>query len=443
MALTPEQAGKQAYNATINQGIEKVAVLLKEQLPNLTTLTGKSEFTIPENSPEGDKEYMRMAKELIQHRQITSNGQTITIAELDKKEEIKDVAGKFGAGSLEELVPTEEQLRKMGVAVGKGVQEETGSVGFLGGATVMNALMGLLQWIFSGFEGGFQGLKDTIAGITAENMQGNVERNLNELAGQRPDMRLMLTPENIRAAGNAVNQTVTDTAAGKDTTAEAGSALRAAKPVELDTVGVRQEIKDAVMNLGKEPEVGATTSALSDAVYSQLKSAVDKKVEDAGLLGRVGRFFGAGPSDGELRHSADVIADTAADSVSTTVTNPDFRTKDGKTLAELKDNKELARAVAEQVGADIRANEDKFGLPKGTKISDEQLKQMTDQITEKLGALGDEKLDQMRSVSARASKEALDKATASYDAGHNPDMPSYNPGANTGYGRTNTDQRTV
>ena len=58
------------------------------------------------------------------------------------------------------------------------VKDNTGDIGFLKGSTIFNAIMGLIQWIFSGFEGGFDGLQKTIANRAVGNATTDFRANM-------------------------------------------------------------------------------------------------------------------------------------------------------------------------------------------------------------------------------------------------------------------------
>src|SRR5690606_5960225 len=107
-------------------------------------------------------------------RKITFNTKggftrTITLDELDEKDTRMNLGlkTKLGVPHLDNAVPTVEQLETTASTIGKSVESQTGSIGFLGGATVMNAIKGFFAWLKNGFAGGFDGLKHSIAMVTA------------------------------------------------------------------------------------------------------------------------------------------------------------------------------------------------------------------------------------------------------------------------------------
>lgn len=76
-----------------------------------------------------------------------------------------------------------EKLEKVGAirnAAAKAAYDNTGDFEFLGGSTVMNALAGLIKWIFSGFDGGFDGLQKIIAEGAAANATASFSENLKQ-----------------------------------------------------------------------------------------------------------------------------------------------------------------------------------------------------------------------------------------------------------------------
>ncbi len=207
MQSTKGSADK-AYTETKKQVTEQVAIALKKG-GALKELAAFARVSI--NLPENDDEYRRIAEELITKRQFTiknTKGETevITIAALDERfkalpkqmeelgksnesvdkvvlaamqDEYKAVKSALGdAKSFDDFIPSEEKRDKIANAVKKSVDSNTGN---WFGTSFINLLMGLLQWVFSGFDGGFDGLKKSIANVTADGIANDSAKALTSL----------------------------------------------------------------------------------------------------------------------------------------------------------------------------------------------------------------------------------------------------------------------
>src|SRR5262249_16709691 len=113
------------------------------------------------------------------------------------------------------------------------------SIGFLGGATIINALMGLFSWIMSGFKGGFGGLKENIAQVTADKMQNSVAARLEKLRETDAGMRHILTDETIASAASQTRDKALESAGLAQPSAPALS-LKDVTPDKLTDVQLRK-----------------------------------------------------------------------------------------------------------------------------------------------------------------------------------------------------------
>ncbi len=193
-------AAQEAYAKTEAAIIEQVAIGLKTN-GNIVTMAGIAGVGI--EPPQSNDEYRRIAKELIENRQFSikdkdGNPAIVKIDDMDKyllkmaeksQERYDEEIKKLGAKSFNEKIPDASRRSKIAQAVSDSVEENTGSLPFLGGASFMNSLMGLFQWIMSGFEGGFDGLKSNIANITADSTSKSVEGKLRALGESQENIQ--------------------------------------------------------------------------------------------------------------------------------------------------------------------------------------------------------------------------------------------------------------
>jgi hypothetical protein len=153
-------------------------------------------------SPDDTAEHARIANDLIEKRKFTTkDGLVVSIEMLDKRLD-KDPALKaglekeFGKGAtLESAIPTAEKRDAINEAIKYGEKQNTGIFG--GG--LLNALMGLLSWAMSGFEGGFAGINDHIATTTANSMAGDVAKHLTN-SGKLNKEEIARITDNVRTA---------------------------------------------------------------------------------------------------------------------------------------------------------------------------------------------------------------------------------------------------
>ncbi|MGE3713212.1 MAG: hypothetical protein AB7F82_01615 [Alphaproteobacteria bacterium] len=391
MAPSPEQVKQKAFDSAMNAGTEDVAIFLKQQYRNLSLLY--TDLAVPEDSEKGDNEYRRMAGELIKKRGFTAatkdgGTRTITLDELDERDNKENLGlkramrEKFGEVShIGEAVPTESQMQATAKAVADGVKENTGNIGFLGGATLGAAIKGFFSWMMSGFKGGFDGLKKTIANITAENMRDSVKKNLNDLRQNRSDMYHMLDNERIEGIGSAVHSSVLKEAGFEPpadaSVAEEDKKTQNLRDVEFTTVDqnnltdAREKIREKILY----PDGGAP---LKDRIANEMNANVDN---DAGWRWGA-EAVGWAPEREEVERTAGTIANTIATRISVITTNPAYRTKDGQALGDLS-QQEFTAAVAQDVTDTLHNNshllgmhsavKEKFDLPEARKETYERL----------------------------------------------------------------------
>lgn len=395
--MTPEEAKKEAYDSAIESGEGKVASLLKERWDGLSALY--HEEHIKKQSDLTDDDFNRMARELIDTRRITAptadgNNHIITLKELDQKDTDQlDSALKkhLGVSNLEDAVPTRNQLSVTAGAVADGVEENTGSIGFLGGATIMNAIAGLMRWIGSGFSGGFQGLTEAIAQVSAENMETSVSNKLHKLRENRQDMGNFLTDDMIADAGHRAHN-ATLKSAGLDVADDApGEGASSKRPFELGERGL-ETVKGTVKERILHPDDGS--APLAEEIAEKLAKGTEDNNNSRSWMNPLG-WVGAGvQSKEDAMPTGTKIADVIAESVASTVSNPNYRTADGKKLSELDDHA-FGAAISEEAGKALKQNEASLGLPVGLNETDPKTQKtyldgFKGQIAERLSERHDE-----------------------------------------------------
>lgn len=381
MAPTPEQAKAKAAEAVTSAAEEKVAIFLKERLGNLAIIPEYNDIAIPEDNGQGNAEYRRMAGELITDREFTVNKKSggtvnVSLAALDKYD--KENGGKLldalGIQSTEELVPTREQLDSISDAVGEGVKE---NVGPIKGASIGAAFKGFMNWLGGLFNGtssfSWKSIEQAIANVVAGDMSESVKGKLNKLRENDPEMSRFLGDDDITNIGSTVRNRVLQEAgievpaSGNAEPAEA-TTLENARPksLDIDRMTIRKKVYDGMMN-PENNDRGPVEAALADGMVKNKEETAHFLGINwgtfAGITGFVGITNTTGPvTEYRLRESAHKMSPHIATAVADTVSNPNYRTADGRKLTELS-KEEFATALSDEVGKSLMKNEKHFDLP--------------------------------------------------------------------------------
>lgn len=181
----------------------------------------KGETDPAKRQEKENAEWMRLAKEVIGEenddpakRGVSVGGVRVTLAELDEvmADDLQEMLQVDGLGKL---VPTRKQINMIADTMAASAKRSTGTgIDFLddwfGGASFGDILMGLFNWIFSGFEGGFDGLKTGIANNTGARMGTAVQEDLTKLAdklkGTPDDISAFMDPAAIKSVGTEVSK---------------------------------------------------------------------------------------------------------------------------------------------------------------------------------------------------------------------------------------------
>ncbi len=226
--------------------------------------------------PNDTAEHNRIAKELIENRQLTrKDGIVLKISTLDKM--ISDeptykatLEEQFGKGAtLESVIPTAPKRDAINTAINNAEKENSGmfGVGFI------NAFMGLLSWVFGGFSGGMAGLTESVATTAASSMAKDTEKHL---AASK-----VLSPEEIARVKETVHTTALEragiTVVKKDTGAatEQTAAATTNQPPQQETT----ETKDKKTETSLAAGAGASTGNVQkpDEKQSDKKTEKDDK----------------------------------------------------------------------------------------------------------------------------------------------------------------------
>lgn len=373
--MTPEEAKTKARDSAIAAGEEQVATFLKSQFQNLGMLYKELDVpdltkATPEELKKIDDDFRRMARELIDEKKRaftakTKDGGTITISlddlnEKDSKEQL-GLKESLRVDNLQQAVPTRTQLEATANAVGDGVAENTGTIGFLGGATVMNTLSGFFQWLVGLFTGetsfSMDSLKKTIAGVTATRMEESVANNLAELRQKDAGMGAFLSDDAIASAARNVGDTVREQT-GITTPGESKPGGLAATSYATVGDNERRKISLGIEKAIKNPD---GKPPLAEFIAEKWAGAT-KANQDSRWVINPFKWFSVGVVTKEEamplgKKAADIIAKTVADKV----TDPNYRTADGKKLATLNKD-EMANALTNEIGTAILEKEKELGL---------------------------------------------------------------------------------
>lgn len=146
---------------------EQVAAGLKKNYQRLYDfsqgINNKFGLIPPSNSVAFDQFIMGLSDEVIEGRS-------------DRSQHLRGLIQNLEPSIYQQL----ESINAIKESATEAVEANTGSFSFLGGSTIMNALAGLFKWVFSGFSGGFAGLKDIIAEGAVTNTISSFKNNLTE-----------------------------------------------------------------------------------------------------------------------------------------------------------------------------------------------------------------------------------------------------------------------
>lgn len=146
---------------------EQVAAGLKKNYQRLYDLSqgedNKFGLIPPSNGVAFDQFIMGLSDEVIEGRS-------------DRSQHLRGLIQKLEPSEYQKL----ESISTIKESATEAVEANTGYFSFLGGSTIMNALAGLFKWVFSGFSGGFAGLKNIIAEGAVTNTITSFKNNLAE-----------------------------------------------------------------------------------------------------------------------------------------------------------------------------------------------------------------------------------------------------------------------
>lgn len=215
---TPKEVYDSTYNSTMEKGYEIAGREAAVYLPLIKGLDGRfNEAKIPSTS----EEFIKFGEALVKSKMVKLGDIEMPISELQDK-----LAKKFpdnkNIPNVAEKVPSEESLKNVAKATAEGVSENVGEIGFLQGATVTNALKGLLNWIMnfiSGLFGGESkdwGLTDFIKDASAHSMSNSVSDKLYMLRENDPYIQTVLSEKMVSDISESTYVSASQTLGVKD-----------------------------------------------------------------------------------------------------------------------------------------------------------------------------------------------------------------------------------
>lgn len=257
-----------------------------------------------------------------------------------------------GIGRVDELIPTTAALDEITNATARGVEKETGF-----GNKIMTFLKGLGKWIMSMFSGEKLSFSQAMAEAAAPGVRDSVRGELQAISRDpnNPASRLL----NLQNADGTTPIDAIGRVAFEQTYTQLGATpppppSNQLPPPPLDQVRPSQSgvdlgamstnIRGAILN----PPGGAP---LGNMIYDQLATIRETKRAEltSGRMGNYNPLLLALPSDETLRTTSNNMANTIATTVSARLTDPNFRTQDGKRLSELS-KEQFSQVMANEVG---------------------------------------------------------------------------------------------
>ncbi len=417
MPLPPEQAFEQASAKAANAADFQAAALLKEYFPALTFIAPQlhvpaiteqlqAELKKPEAQQDKEKiaaleqkeveEYTSMARGLMQSgaiiQTIGGNVATVTVEEIDQKIEADEALkrkfqpfkDRFQVSSFEEGVNKLTALKaEVAESVGQAAQKNTGRVGLLRGATILNAIVGFFKWIVNLFTGGGMSLTQSIATVSANNAQSSVQNKLENLRAQRPDLAPLLQDRQIADIAGATRDGILAEVGFPNPNAPVPQRFRDIKPMTIEMAELREAVYQGVLNPGGQSLEDRIVKQYSDGVNGAKRAAGagwnpsipwvgSVHVPGTGAIGSTIAYFKA-PGEENIRQTSHAMADVIASAVADTVSNPDYvDPTTGKKLSDPSlDKQARITIIADAVGAALVEQEGKtFSLPAHNGLKD-------------------------------------------------------------------------
>lgn len=371
------QAALDARNAAMNGAVGEYADALysfRKLLPSL--YSDKPGFEMPElvldnpaDPANSNSNYKRMAKALLDDGKVNiqgKDGQTIQVSLDDGDPDSLDARDTRQGGIFKNslgvrnlnAIGSGKRASGFADAVQDAVEKNSSDIGFLKGASIMNALSGLIQWVLGGFKGGMTGLMQTIATVTAENIRTDLTENLKGKG---------YTHDEVKKAGDAAYYATLDKAGFADP--KAPKKITDPRNITAITMNdakvqeMRNTVYDTVLNQRDEKDQKNLTEKIADKFVSNKRS------------GFLSNNFGwvRGVTEAKLTNSAGKVASNIAANIADFTTNPDSSQRLVKMPRE-----QYAAAVADNAVEGLRRDQASFGLPDA--LTDAQLNQFREEI---------------------------------------------------------------
>ncbi len=454
--ISSEEAGSRAESAVKTAMLTEEAKFMKKHWKQVAQAYPNLEIP-PDNE---EKYFLDLAVAASAHPKgsivaKTKDGgkQVIDLDELDAKlsQHMPGFKARLGGGSLRDQSMSFSEIDETSKAVGDAVRGNTGNIGFLKGASIMNAFSGFMQWlgaIISNFISGGKekvpSLQDTITRVTADNTRQDITSNLTELSQKSPKMARLLTPERIaEIAGKAHNTILNTRGLGKPETPEVSLRdIRPESPIELKVEDLRAKVREGV----NETEI---QKLLEAKMTPMLKDALDKAplFSMATVAKAIKSDEAVNKEIADTSHTvAAKLAPVIKNALVSTTTDAYIKDAKGRALATLPKD-EYAALVSDIVSTRAWQVAESHFADKLDKLSDEQKTAMRAGLKQEIQTKVSEKYGDLVIASNAALKQsmpALPEGTIIGQVSGATNVERLPPGpAPTGNANVNTSGRTT
>lgn len=205
---TPQENNATAQTAAKEAIVQRVGANLKNRWK---TIAGQMGLAVPTTGEDGNDPFEKYARDLVEFGTFTAK--TKSMLPQDTPVGVEQIKNAFkthplSASITQELdaIPDKSGADAIAGAIGSAAEENTGTIGFLGGATFSAAIRGFLQWIMELISWMFNGekgsqaptLTGTIASIAANDVAESTGAKLEKLRNDKPELSSSLTDERIK-----------------------------------------------------------------------------------------------------------------------------------------------------------------------------------------------------------------------------------------------------
>lgn len=210
--------------------------------------------------PRRDME--KMARTLLTEKKLEVNGREVVNLDENSpngisKEDKKLISAQSGL-DLEglEAIADKAKRDKLAAAVDKGVQSQDNWLTKIG-----NFLSGLMNWIFSGFKGGFAGLWEQVGAVSAQGVKSAVNESVSVAMKNDPDLKVFSSY--MPQINKGIESKVMEIATGVPEEKRSGKRPEVT-PLPADQENVKRKVQTEVAkSVYKAKENGALNSNLN------------------------------------------------------------------------------------------------------------------------------------------------------------------------------------